>query len=50
MTAVLSEPARAAAEAAIPAGKIGHGEDVAGGGGFSGRGAGRVYYRAGPLR
>ena len=29
MTAVLSEPARAAAEAAIPAGKIGHAEDVA---------------------
>ena len=29
MTAVLSEPARAAAEAAIPAGKIGHTEDVA---------------------
>ena len=29
MTAVLSEPARAAAEAAIPAGKIGHAENVA---------------------
>ena len=29
MTAVLSELARAAAEAAIPAGKIGHAEDVA---------------------
>ena len=29
MTAVLSESARAAAEAAIPAGKIGHAEDVA---------------------
>mgnify|MGYP002553459819 CR=1 FL=1 len=29
MTAVLSEPARAAAQAAIPAGKIGHAEDVA---------------------
>ena len=29
MTAVLSEPARAAAEAAIPAGKIGHAEDGA---------------------
>ena len=29
MTAVLSEPARAAAEAAIPAGKIGHAGDVA---------------------
>ena len=29
MTAALSEPARAAAEAAIPAGKIGHAEDVA---------------------
>mgnify|MGYP001002666362 CR=1 FL=1 len=29
MTAMLSEPARAAAEAAIPAGKIGHAEDVA---------------------
>ena len=29
MTAVLSEPARAAAEAAVPAGKIGHAEDVA---------------------
>ena len=29
MTAVLAEPARAAAEAAIPAGKIGHAEDVA---------------------
>ena len=29
MTAVLSEPARAAAEAAIPAGTIGHAEDVA---------------------
>lgn len=29
MTAVLSEPARAAAEAAIPAGKIGHAEDIA---------------------
>ena len=29
MTAVLSEPARAAAQAAIPVGKIGHAEDVA---------------------
>ena len=29
ITAVLSEPARAAAQAAIPAGKIGHAEDVA---------------------
>ena len=50
MTAVLSEPARAAAQAAIPAGKIGHAEDVAAAVAFSGRGAGRVYYRAGPLR
>ena len=50
MTAVLSEPARAAAPSGHPGRQNRPCRGCCGGGGFSGRGAGRVYYRAGPLR